>query len=212
MTKVPGPLASRAIAFAMLALLGGAASLVSPTAIGAQTVQPGERMGYVFLHGGNNSSSMSGSTDDLRRAKALRTGREELLYVRQGGSAYVIRDPAMLRQARELFRPQEELGRRQAELGSRQAALGARQARLGAQQARLGLRQAGASARGQAELGRQQGELGRQQGELGRQQGILGQQQGELGREQARLARIAEQKLRLMIADALRRGLAQRVN
>lgn len=212
MTKLPSLFPNRAIALAVLASLGGATTLSQPSAAAAKDVQSAERLSYVLIHQGGNSSSMSGSMDDLRQAQRLRSGKEELLYVRQGGSAYLIRDPAILRQARALFRPQEELGARQAELGSRQAALGERQARLGAQQGRLGLRQANATPRQQAELGRQQGELGRQQGELGRQQGILGQQQGELGREQGRLARIASDKLRLLIAGALRSGLAQRVN
>ena len=47
---------------------------------------------------------------------------------------------------------------------------------------------------------------------LGEQQGELGRQQGELGREQARLADIARGQIRVLIDDAIRRGLAQRVN
>jgi hypothetical protein len=178
----------------------------------ASAVQSEERLTYVLMAPGGQSSTMSGSTDDLRRAQSLRSGNEGLLYVRDGGTAYVIRDAATLRQAQTIFAPQQALGAKQAELGSRQAALGARQARLGAEQARLGAQQASAPARRAGEIGRQQGELGRQQNALGQQQNVLGQEQGELGREQARLARIAETKMRALIAEAIQRGVAQRVN
>ena len=140
------------------------------------TATAGDRTSYVLFSPGSESISMSGSTDDISRARAFRRGSEALLYVRENGAAYVIRDPATLAQAQELFRPEEELGARQGELGQRQ------------------------------------GELGRRQGELGAQQGELGRQQGELGREQARLAQIAQEKLQVLVAEAIRRGLAQRVD
>jgi hypothetical protein len=204
---VTKPIASpnrRRIPLAGLASL--AALAMSPAAMAA------DHGSYVLFSPGSDSISMSGSSDDLGRARALRVGNEALLYVRQGGAAYIIRDPATLRQARALFQPQEALGAQQAELGSRQAALGARQAALGAEQARLGARQANATPSEQVELGRQQGEIGERQGELGRQQNALGEQQNALGREQNRLARIAEDQLQPLVADALRRGLAQRVD
>jgi bla regulator protein BlaR1 len=176
------------------------------------TATAGDRTSYVLFSPGSESISMSGSTDDMSRARALRRGSEALLYVREDGAAYVIRDPATLAQAQELFRPEEELGARQGELGQRQGELGRRQGELGAEQGRLGALQANATPREQAELGAQQGELGRRQGELGAQQGELGRQQGELGREQARLAQIAQEKLQVLVAEAIRRGLAQRVD
>lgn len=141
---------------------------------------------------------MSGTMEDLSRAQSLRAGSEALLYVRQGGAAYVVRDPATLRRAEAIFEPQQKLGARQGALGKRQAALGRDQARLG---------------RRQAEAGQvHTAELGRQQAELGRQQAALGREQAELGREQARLGREAESKLRAMIAEAIRSGAAQRVD
>lgn len=191
------PSRSRSI---LLALAAAFFALVAP-AFAADS----DRAAYVLLSQDSRSATMSGSTDDLRRARALRVGREALLYVRQGGAAYVIRDPATLRRAEAIFEPQEAMGARQAELGSRQAALGGRQAALGAQQARLGAQQASASP-GRA------AELGRRQDELGRQQNALGAQQGALGREQARLAREADAKFRALLAEALRSGAAQRVD
>jgi hypothetical protein len=198
-------------AIAGLAALSALTMVVAPVAL-AGTVHSADRVNYVLFASDSDSTSMSGSTDDIRRARAVRNGQEALLYVRQGNAAYVIRDPATLRQAKAIFEPQEDLGAQQGELGRRQGELGAKQGELGAEQGRLGALQANARPREAAELGRQQGELGRRQGELGKQQGELGRQQGELGREQARLADIAQGQIRALIADALRRGLAQRVN
>jgi hypothetical protein len=174
---------------------------------------------YVLFTPGSESVMMSGSTDDITRARALRHGNEALLYARVNGVAYIIRDPATLRSAAALFRPQSEMGAKQAELGSRQAELGSRQAALGAQQAHIGALQSDARPSEQAEfgrqqdaLGRQQDALGRQQDELGKQQDALGRQQDALGREQDRLGQIARAKFDALLSDAIRRGLAQRVN
>jgi len=196
----------RRIPFAGLAALSALAMTVPQAATAA------DHVAYVLFSPDSDSVSMSGSTQDINRARALRTGKESLLYVRQGGAAYVIRDPATLSAARALFAPQEQLGAQQAELGSRQAALGSRQAALGAQQARLGARQANARPSEQDELGREQDALGRQQDALGQQQDALGRQQDALGREQDRLAHIADDKLEALVMDAIRRGLAQRVD
>jgi hypothetical protein len=200
------PRQSRRLFLAVLAAFCGLCALIQPPAAAA------DRTSYVLFAPGGSSTTMSGSTEDLRRARALRVGAEALLYVRQGGASYVVRDPATLRRAEAIFEPQQAMGARQAELGSRQAELGSRQAALGAQQARLGARQASASPALAAELGRQQAALGRRQDELGRQQDALGQQQGALGRGQARLAREADAKFRALLADALRSGLARRVD
>jgi bla regulator protein BlaR1 len=202
----------RRVALAVLPALAGLALLAHSPAATAGGAQSADRTSYVLLSEGSRSSTMSGSTDDLRRAHALRRGQEALLYVRHGGAAYVIRDAATLRRAEEIFEPQRRLGARQAELGSRQAALGSRQAALGAQQARLGAQQANATPRRAVELGREQTELGRRQNELGLQQDALGRQQSALGQEQDRLGREADAQFRTLLAEALRSGVAQRVD
>src|SRR5690348_11867340 len=130
----------RIATLASLAVLGGA--LIAPQCLAAEAGRTAEAWGYVLFEPGSRSISMSGSMDDVRDAKSFRSDGEGLLYVRQGGSAYVIRDAATLRRARALFEPQKALGARQAELGSRQSALGRQQSQLGAQQAQLGARQA----------------------------------------------------------------------
>ena len=171
----------------------------------------GDGLSYVLLSASGNNS-MSGSSDDFSRARALQAGGAPLLFFRDNGIAYVIRDPATLRWADAIMKPQYELGRRQGALGAQQGALGGKQAKLGAEQARLGRQMMDSTPRQMGELGRQQGELGRQQGALGEQQAILGRQQAALGRHQARLAQEAKPKLRALVADAIRRGVAQRVN
>ena len=206
------PTTCRRIALVLLTALSGLVFAMQPPAAAASMAQSDDGASYVLLTAGSRSSTMSGSMEDLQRARALRVGSEGLLYVRQGSRAYVIRDAATLRQARSIFAPQETLGARQAELGSRQAALGHRQARLGTEQGRLGRLQAGASPRRADELSRQQDALGRRQDALGRQQDVLGRQQDALGREQDRLSRLADARMRALLADAIRRGVAQRVD
>jgi hypothetical protein len=209
MTK---PFATRYfLALAAMALLPGALAAVSAPAAAAHQPEPADRFSYVLMSADGRSSTMSGSMEDMRLAKSHKAGDAGLLYVRQSGVAYVIRDAATLRQAHAIFAPQNALGRQQGELGKRQAALGRRQAQLGAEQGRLGRQQADASPRQAGELGRQQGELGRRQAVLGREQAALGTEQGALGREQARLARIAQEQLRALVAEAVRSGVAQRV-
>ena len=177
----------------------------------AAHAQSSDRMSYVLMTG-DGSSMMSGSSDDIRRARAMQSGDSPMLYVRDNGIGYLIRDPVILARAKAIMKPQQEIGRRQGELGALQGELGRRQGELGAEQGRLGAMMADARAREMGELGRQQGELGRRQGELGRQQGELGKQQGALGKQQARLAKEAQPKIRALLADAIRRGVAQRVD
>lgn len=201
----------RHVRLAFLAGLAGITAVISPQYIPAQSLQ---RTGtsYVLFRAGSQSTTMSGSSDDWRRARSFRAGNEGLLYFRQRGIAYVIRDPAFLRNAESLFGPQDALGARQSELGSRQTHLGREQARLGTEQARLGSLQANASPDRADELARQQDDLSRHQDGLSRQQDALSRQQDALSREQDGLIRIAEAKLQDLLADAVRSGLARRVD
>ncbi len=195
---------------ALLATLFGSPS--APAAAEAARHGWSKDESYILMSAGEDGRMMMhGSTSDLRHAQALRTGSDPLLYVRRDGKAYVVRDPAILRQAQAIFAPQQALGRRQAALGSRQAALGSRQAALGGQQAELSSRQRSAGSRSD-DLSRQQAELGRQQAELGEQQAALGAQQGRLGKEQERLGREAQARFRALVDDAQRRGLAREVS
>ena len=200
------------LALAALASVSAPLALLANPAVAASSAETGDGIRYVFIAQGKGSSTMSASVEDIKRATSLRAGQEALLYIRDHGSAYVIRDAETLRRAEEIFRPQEIVGAQQGELGRKQGELGKRQGELGRQQGELGRQQAEAPPRLAAELGRKQGELGRRQGELGAQQGELGRQQGVLGKEQARLAREANVKIRALLAEAIQRGAARRVN
>jgi len=181
-------------------------------AVQAAASQSPDPMSYAIFMSNGGSTSTNMSSDDYRRAERYRTGKAPLLYVRDGGAAYVIRDAAMLRWAEAIMAPQQELGRRQGVLGAAQGELGRQQGILGKEQGRLGAQMLDSTPRQMAELGRKQGELGRQQGVLGKQQGELGRQQGALGKLQGRAAQRAKPKFRALVAEAKKRGVAQRVN
>jgi beta-lactamase regulating signal transducer with metallopeptidase domain len=156
--------------------------------------------GFVLVSG--DSVTMAGSTSDLRRARGLRTGGKDIIFVRRGDRSYVIRDAQIIAQARAAFEPQTKLGSQQAELGNRQAGLGMKQAEFGQKQAALGVKQAQLGLR-QAELSlqasrlaaqndeaareRQEKELDKQQEALEKEQEALSQEQEKLGEEQEKL-------------------------
>ena len=170
-----------------------------------------DHVSYVLMTG-DGSSTMSGDSDDFRRAEALRSGNAPMLYIRQDSAGFVIRDPAILRRAEAIVATQRELGRRQGVLGDQQGELGSRQGKLGAEQGRLGAIMADARVREMGDIGERMAALGRQQSQLGEQQAALGRQQAKLGEQQAREAELAKPKFRALVADAIRRGLAQRID
>jgi hypothetical protein len=174
--------------------------------------QASDRLNYVLFTGNDDSTMMSGSSDDVSRARAYRAGHAPLLYVREGGTAYVIRDAALLRRAQAIMEPQRQLGERQGELGRKQGELGSRQAALGAEQGRLGALMANSTPGQMASLAERQAALGEHQSSLGAQQAELGDRQAELGRQQEHLAELAQGQFRALVDEALRRGAAQRVN
>lgn len=219
MIRLPALSQSRFILISALAALSAPAILAVPSPLQAETIVTrvdhqisDDRLTYVLLQRGHDRSTINGTTEDLARAESYRKGNEPLLYARQDGVGYVIRDPALLSRAEAIIEPQTALGEQQGELGRQQGELGREQGQLGAEQGRLGALMADARPSEMRELGRRQAELGRRQGELGRKQGELGRRQGELGEEQGRLARLAQDKFRNLVDEAIRRGIAQRVD
>ena len=201
----------------------------APTApvLAAAPVAPRERSGYAYAFGddgeayvvlfGDGDATMSGSTDDLERARRLLGPRGRGVWFERGDKEYVVDDEALVRQIEALFAPQMELGARQGKLGAQQGQLGQRQGALGAQQGVLAAQQAALAAqqanlaaqqaqlgvarlargkddaeeldRKSRELDREMREFGRQMEDFGRPMAELGRQQAELGREQAELGR-----------------------
>lgn len=156
-----------------------AVARVEPVKSGFAYAFGGDDEPFVLQYG-NGTTTMSGSTYEIHRARKHLGERGAGIWFVHDGEEYVIRDEATVAAVQELFAPQAELGKRQAELGERQAALGERQ----------------------AELGHRQGELGRLQGELAGRQGQLAAQQAELavrqiGASEAERERLDEQMERL---------------
>ena len=90
----------------------------------------------IFDDGSTRTSIFNGSRRDAEEARRIRgTSTEPFLYFRSDGTAYTVRDRAVIERVREEMREQRVLGEQQAELGQQQAHVGAEQAALGAQQA-----------------------------------------------------------------------------
>jgi flagellar biosynthesis chaperone FliJ len=167
---------------------------------------------YVIVSG--DTTTMSGSEDDLDRASGFRYRiGDEFIWFRRNGKGYVIRDAGILKAVHKLFEPQHELGRQQGELGDQQAKLGELQAELGAKQStvrttprdmtrlleklRDEMKTAGTSdelahvqellAKLQSDVADQQAHVGDEQAKLGEEQAKLGEQQAKLGEKQAKL-------------------------
>jgi len=113
---------------------------------------------FVVFHA-DGEATMSGSSDDMARARQLRNNGEAMLWFRRHGTEYIVRDQAVMKEAREIWKRVSELGFQQGVLGARQGVLGA-----------------------------QQGSLGGRQGELGAQQGALGLQEAALSLRESQLA------------------------
>jgi beta-lactamase regulating signal transducer with metallopeptidase domain len=137
------------------------------------------------------------------------------------------------RRQEQLGKQQAELGEQQARLGEQQAAVSVKpsgdlkkqidlvleqvgrtagkdvhQEELGDLQSKLGDLQARVGEL-QAQAGDKQAQLGEAQARLGERQAELGEQQVRLGDEQAKLAGEAESKMRTLLEDAFRKGLAR---
>ena len=84
----------------------------------------------------------------------------------------------------------EQIGRIQSEIGRLQSKIG----------------------RLQADAGDDRGKLGEEMGVLGEKQGELGRQQGELGRQQAELSEEANRKMKQLLDEAIKKGIAQPEN
>jgi bla regulator protein BlaR1 len=172
---------------------------------------------YIIVSG--DQQTMSGSTDELRRAIELRLRLgDEFIWFRRDAKAYVIRDAGILKAAQKLFEPQQELGRRQGELGEQQGKLGELQSALGEKQSSVRtsvpdltreieklkekLKTAGTS----EELGDVQAMLGDLQSKVAERQSRIGDAQAKLGEEQAKLgeqqAKLGEKQAKLGEAQA----------
>jgi beta-lactamase regulating signal transducer with metallopeptidase domain len=211
---------------------------------------------YVLLQD-EDSATMAGSKEDLKRARRLSGGTTPFFYVEYNDKEYVIRHPDTLKALGAAFQPQPDLtrqheefgqkmgalGMKMQELGVRQGELGVRQGEIGVKLAALGLKQSKAAlaqSRGaaqnekespeiarqlaqyeqeEAELERQQEALEKEQDVLEKEQDVLEDEQEVLEKEhemverkQEAFEREAEKKVRQLVEDAVRKGIAEPVN
>lgn len=221
----------------------GATSLLGParTALADDTVAaPREpSLLYVLLRD-KDSATMSGSTDDLARAKQHRQGSEPMMWFREGGHEYVIRDLGLLAQIEETRRPLTELGEQMGKLGTKMGDLGKKQGELGRQQSLIGVRQGTLAVReaslsmresrqrsdaDRVELARQRQviadqaraldvqmeSLGTQMAALGTKMEPLSREMNVLSTKMQVLLRKVEGELHVQIKRAIASGLAKRV-
>jgi bla regulator protein blaR1 len=103
-------------------------------------------LNYVLFRD-DKTTSMSGKLSDIERARRYKQPSERILWFRDGGHEYVVRDPATLKEIETLWRPVNELGEAQGKLGSQVGELGRKMGELGSQQGLLGTRQGTLSTR-----------------------------------------------------------------
>ncbi len=115
-----------------------------------------------FVYMSDETTTMSGSSGDVARARRHRNGAEPILWFMQDGKEYVIRDPEVPNEIAGAWDRVSRLGAEQGEIGAKQGEIGARQGRLGARQGRIGAEQGAIGAR-QAEIAAREVELARRE-------------------------------------------------
>ena len=145
-----------------------------------------DELNYV-LFVSDTDTMMSGSMDDIRRARRFKQDGQQLLWFRQGGREYIVRDAGVLAQARALFSEVSAIGEEQGVVGGKQGEIGALQGDIGAKQ---------------GEVGAEQGKIGERQGRIGERQGRLAAQ--EAGRTRTDSGRDAFEHERRQLDDEMR--------
>jgi len=123
----------------------------------------------------DKTTSMSGKLSDIDRARRFKQPNERIMWFRDGGREYVIRDPATLKEIEVIWRPVKEIGDAQGKLGKQMGELGRKMGELGSQQGLLGTRQGTMSTR-QATLSMRESNRSlsdAQRADLARQRGVL---------------------------------------
>jgi bla regulator protein blaR1 len=124
----------------------------------AQSRTPSSERDIRFVYMSGDTTTMSGSSDDVARARRLRAASEDLLWFAMNGKEYVTRDADVLREMSAIWGAVRDVGEEQSQVGARQSEIGARQSEVGSRQASIGAEQANIGAR-QAEIGARQAAL-----------------------------------------------------
>lgn len=160
------------------------------------------------------------------RRYAVRRG-EPFFWFREDGDEFIVRDRALVAQARAAVEPMKEIGQEMGKVGGEMGRHGARMgriggkmgavgARMGALQTRLALSEGSAASRARlrAELEEMRGEMDRLRVEMDASRDVdqepLRQRMAELSVRQKAALREARTKLREIAARARREGKAER--
>jgi hypothetical protein len=234
----------RAIELGLLATLGlgdatrPAAADPARGAPPSQVVRPAEpELDYIYFHDAHHTT-MSGDLKDIERARRWKRPGEPLLWFRDAGREYVVRDLATLNQVEAVSREASELGEAQGKLGAQMGVLGSQQGDAGARHGLLGARigtlavrqatlelrasNAALPAAERAALDRQRRELHKQQRALERKLEsaatprpdvtakleALGREMETLGKQQEVASRKARTELRGLARKAIANGTA----
>jgi hypothetical protein len=175
---------------------------------------------------GVGGGMMSGSRQDLDRARALRREYgDPLLYVERGGRAWIFRDGGLVSRVHAAMAPTEELGKRMSALGEKMSAIGDEQrvigdkmglignkmGKIGGELARIAPedpRRAGL----QDEMSRLQTEMEPLQDEmsvLSTRMQPLSDEMSRHGKEMKRLSERAQAEITEIIEDGFAQGLAR---
>jgi hypothetical protein len=167
------------------------------------------RDAYVLARGGRWSST-NGSLEELRGLRLKLAG--DFLWFRRGGTAYVVRDAAVLHEAFSLFAGFEELEPEQSELQRSQRRLDAEERALDREQEDLERLTDRRSDAGEGEAGglaRRQRELEARQRAFEAEERRLSEIERSLDERQDAIERRAEAGLWRLIDRAVGEGLAQ---
>lgn len=185
-------------------------------------------------------TSMCGNRKDLKRARKLRDGEEDLLWFKRDGKEYVSRDAELIEELAQVFEAQGEIGEEQGSVGQEQGEIGARQGELGGRQAVVAMRMANNSMRlaelearregtrksarrdeideqisqiedEQQELQGEIDDISGEQEDLAHQQEALGERQSDLGEKQEEATREARTRTHDLMEQAIDSGAAQPV-
>lgn len=182
----------RPVELGLIAVLGltGPSGIVAADPACESTAAKESELSYVYVRD-DNHTSMSGNTSDIERARQLKQPNEQIVWFRDGGKEYVIRDAATLKQVEAMWKPVDDIGEAQGKLGNQIGELGRQVGELGAQQGLLGTRQSGISIR-EANLSMRESndslgeaariELGKQRQELQHQMRALNKQMRTLAK------------------------------
>ncbi|RDS79200.1 peptidase M56 [Dyella monticola] len=95
--------------------------------------------GFALLDG--DTVVIHGSDADLAQAERLDKSNQPVLWVRQNGKSYVVRDTNVIQRAKDISAQAVQVARMQAEVAGKQAAMAGQQAAIAERQAELASRQ-----------------------------------------------------------------------